>query len=110
MSATAKRPAIAIMGDAEQALRRLGNWRAIDEKADVTVHPYPLQGQALVEALLPADALVLVRDRTPIQAELLSQLPNLRYVVFTGSRNTTLDLASLSSRQIAVSHTEWGPS
>jgi phosphoglycerate dehydrogenase-like enzyme len=37
-------------------------------------------------------------------------LPQLRYVVFTGTRNTTLDVAALHARGIPVSHTEWGPS
>ena len=107
---TPARPTIALLGDAEQALRRLGNWQTIDAQANVVVHPWPLQGQALVDALKDADAAVLVRDRTPFDAVLLAQLPKLRYLVFTGTRNTTLDLAAMAARQIPVSHTDWGPS
>jgi phosphoglycerate dehydrogenase-like enzyme len=99
-----------VLGDAEQALRRLGDWRVIDALADVTVHHLPLRGEALVNALKDADAVVLVRDRTPVDAALLAALPKLRYLVFTGTRNTTLDLAALAARNIPVSHTEWGPS
>lgn len=110
MASPAGRPRIVVLGDAEQALRRLGDWCAIDALADVTVHQQPLREAALVEALQHADALVLVRDRTPLDAALLAQLPRLRYLVFTGTRNTTLDLAALAARQIPVSHTEWGPS
>ena len=109
MSAPA-RPTIALLGDAEQGLRRLGNWQTIDAQANVVVHPWPLQGQALVDALKDADAAVLVRDRTPFDAVLLAHLPKLRYLVFTGTRNTTLDLAAMAARQIPVSHTDWGPS
>lgn len=104
------RPRITIVGDAEQALRRLGDWRAIDAQADVTVHHLPLRGEALVSALKNAEAVVLVRDRTPFDAALLAALPKLRYLVFTGTRNATLDLAALATRDIPVSHTEWGPS
>ena len=104
------RPNITVVGDAEQALRRLGNWQAIDEQADVAVHHLPLQGAALVAALKDADVAVLVRDRTPFDAALLAQLPKLRYLIFTGTRNTTLDLAAMAARNIPVSHTEWGPS
>ena len=106
----ASRPRIVIAGDAEQALRRIGNWQAIDALADVSVYHQPLRGQQLVEALQDADAVVLVRDRTPIDAALLAQLPKLKYLVFTGTRNTTLDLTALAARSIPVSHTEWGPS
>ena len=104
------RPTIVVVGDAEQALRRLGDWRAIDAQADVTIHHLPLHGEALVQALQDADAVALVRDRTPFDAALLAALPKLRYLVFTGTRNTTLDLAALAARNIPVSHTEWGPS
>ncbi len=110
MTSTVMRPKIVILGDLEQALRRLGNWQAIDAQADVTVHHLPLQGAALVAALKDADAAVLVRDRTPFDAALLSQLPKLRYLVFTGSRNSTIDLAAFAARGVPVSHTEWGPS
>jgi phosphoglycerate dehydrogenase-like enzyme len=110
MTAQTSRPQIVIVGDAEQALRRLGDWRDIEAQADVTIHHQPLSGEALVEALQHADAVVLVRDRTPFDAALLTALPKLRYLVFTGTRNTTLDLAALAARHIPVSHTEWGPS
>lgn len=104
------RPKIVIVGDAEQALRRLGDWRAIDAQADVTVHHTPLSGNALVSALQDANVVVLVRDRTPMDAALVAALPKLRYLIFTGTRNATLDLAPLAARNIPVSHTEWGPS
>lgn len=104
------RPTIVVVGDAEQALRRLGDWRAIEASANVTIHHLPLHGKALVQALQDADAVVLVRDRTPFDAALLAALPKLRYLVFTGTRNTTLDLAALAARNTPVSHTEWGPS
>lgn len=103
-------PHIVVLGDTEQALRRLGDWTAIDLAARVTVHHEPLQGAPLLAALQEADVLVLLRDRVPLDAYTIAQLPRLRYLVFTGSRNTTLDTAALAARGVAVSHTEWGPS
>ncbi|MEY4345902.1 MAG: hypothetical protein RL032_1734 [Pseudomonadota bacterium] len=103
-------PRIVVLGDAEQALRRLGQWQSIDAMADVVVHHQPLRGETLIAALQDADVVVLVRDRTPFGAEQLARLPRLKYLVFTGTRNTTLDLAALAARGIPVSHTEWGPS
>ena len=104
------RPVIVVVGDAEQALRRLVDWAPIEALAEVTLHHQPLGGDALVDALKGADVVVLVRDRTPLDAALLARLPRLRYVIFTGTRNTTLDLQALAARGIPVSHTEWGPS
>ena len=103
-------PHIVVVGDTEQALRRLGHWETIEGQAQVSMHAGPLNGQPLVDALKDADAVVLLRDRTPFDAALLAQLPNLRYVIFTGSRNSTIDLPALAARDIPVSCTEWGPS
>lgn len=101
---------IVVLDDSERAMRRLADWRAIDAQAQVTIHHEPLSGTVLVDALKDADVVVLMRDRTPFTAELLAQLPKLRYLVFTGTRNAKLDLAALAARNIPVSGTEFGPS
>ena len=100
---------IVVLDDYEQALRRLADWRAIDARADVTVHAEKLRGERLEAALADADVLVLVRDRTPVRADLVARLPKLRYVVFTGARNTQLDAAALAARGIPVSNTGKDP-
>ena len=103
-------PRIVVVGDTERALRRLGHWQTIEGQAQVRMYVGSLNGQPLVDALKEADAVVLLRDRTPFDAALLAQLPHLRYVIFTGSRNSTIDLHALAARGIPVSCTEWGPS
>ena len=108
MSATRLR--IVVLDDYERALRRLADWSEIDRLANVEMHHEPLRGEALYAALADADAIVLVRDRTPLRADLIERLPKLRYVIFTGARNTALDAAALAARRVPVSHTEWGPS
>ena len=104
------RPKICVLADMEQALPRLADWSDIHALADVEFINDPPSGEALRARIADADALVLMRDRVPLNAALVAQLPQLRYVVFTGTRNTTLDLAALQARGIPVSHTEWGPS
>ncbi|MFI5444515.1 D-2-hydroxyacid dehydrogenase family protein [Polaromonas sp. UC242_47] len=104
------RPHIVVLDDSERALRRLADWGRIDAQADVSIHHAALSGSALVAALKDADVIVLMRDRTPFTAELLAQLPKLRYLVFTGTRNAKLDLAALAARKIPVSCTKFGPS
>jgi len=104
------RPKICVLADMEQALPRLADWSDIHALADVEFINDPPSGEALRARIADAEALVLMRDRVPLNAALVAQLPRLRYVVFTGTRNTTLDLAALQARGIPVSHTEWGPS
>lgn len=100
------RQRIVVLDDYEQAMRRYADWSAIDGKADVTVHHEKLRGEALLAAIADADAIGVVRDRTPFKADLLAQLPRLRYLVFTGARNTQLDAKAFAARGIPVSHTE----
>ncbi len=106
----AERPRIVVLDDYERALRSLADWSEIDRLADVQIYHDPLRGDALHAALAGADAIVLVRDRTPFRSALIERLPKLRYLIFTGARNAALDAAALLARQIPVSHTEWGPS
>jgi phosphoglycerate dehydrogenase-like enzyme len=104
------RPTIVVLDDYERALRRLADWSEIDRLAEVRVFHEPLRGDVLHAALAHADAIVLMRDRTPLAASLIARLPQLKLVVFTGSRNATLDAAALAARGVPVCHTEWGPS
>lgn len=103
------RPRIVVLDDYERAMRSHADWSAIDAKADVSVHHEKLRGEALLAAIAQADAIATVRDRTPFRAELLAKLPKLRYLVFTGARNTQLDAAAFAARGIPVSHTGKDP-
>lgn len=97
------RPIIVMLDDYERSFRALADWSGIDRLASVRVEHAPLYGDALLAALVDASAIVLQRDRTPFPGELIGQLPKLEYLVFTGSRNTTLDLDALNQRGIPVS-------
>ena len=99
-----------MLDDYERALRCLADWSEIDRRGDVDIYHDPLRGDTLYAAIAAADVIVLVRDRTPLRAELIKRLPKLRYVIFTGARNSALDATALAARGIPVSHTEWGPS
>ncbi len=104
------RPRIAVLDDYEQLLRKSGDWAAVDALAEVVVHHERLRGEKLLAAIRDADAIVLIRDRTPFKAELLAQLPKLRFFTFTGGRNTTMDAAAFKARGIPVANTEMGQS
>ncbi|CAN5780122.1 D-2-hydroxyacid dehydrogenase family protein [soil metagenome] len=104
------RPLVVLLDDYEHAARRLADWSAVEALADLRIHHAPLRGDALREALHDADALLLMRDRTPVDAALIDAMPKLAYVAFTGTRNNALDLAAMQRRGVPVGFTEWGPS
>ena len=74
------------------------------------VHTGKLRGDELLGAIKDAEAIVVVRDRTPFKAELVAKLPKLKLFVFTGARNTQLDVAAMAARGIPIGCTEMGES
>lgn len=103
-------PSVVVLDDWEHSLARLVDWPEIRRHADVTIHSQPLQGEALLQAMGGAQCVVLFRDRTPVDAQLLARLPALRQIISTGTRNQKLDSEAARARGIEVRFTEWGPS
>ena len=96
---------IVVLDDYEDSLRRTADWSPVQAKADVTFHTQRLRGDALVDAVKDANAIVLIRDRTPFKADLIAKLPKLELFIFTGGRNTQLDFAAMAARGIPVANT-----
>ncbi len=61
---------------------------------------------ALVERLEPYDAVVVMRERTPLPRQVLTRLPRLRLVVTTGRRNPSIDTAAAAEAGIIVCGTD----
>ena len=75
--------------------------------ADVTVDVFhdTIAGTALVERLQPYDIICMMRERTPIDAALMDQLPNLKGIITSGMRNAALDIDAAKSRGLMLSGT-----
>ena len=100
-----EKPLIVVLDDYEDSLRRTADWSEVEKLARVDHHTERLRGDALLDAVKDADAIVLIRDRTPFKADLLAKMPKLKLFIFTGGRNTQLDFASLAARNIPVTNT-----
>lgn len=103
-------PNIVILGDYERALRRFSKWDKLEQQTKLTIHHEPLRNEALFEAVKDADAIAIVRDRTPFNEAMIARLPKLKFLMFTGERNGTLEAAALVSRNIPMGCTAGGPS
>jgi phosphoglycerate dehydrogenase-like enzyme len=104
------RPRVVVLDDYEDSLRKTADWGPVEARADVAVHTQRLRGDPLLDAIRDADAVVVIRDRTPFPAELIAKLPKLKLFVFTGARNMQLDTAAMAARGIPIGHTEMGES
>ena len=91
---------IIVLDDYQQVAAKHADWDSLG--AEVTFVDRHLEGNALVAALQPAQVVVAMRERTPITAELLAQLPELQLIVTTGRRNASIDVAAARERGIPV--------
>lgn len=104
------KPTIVVLDDWENVLRDRVDWRAIRSQANVIIHNTSLRRHDLPAALASAQVLVVFRDRTPVDADLMARLPGLQRIISTGARNRTLDTEAAKQAGISVGHTAWGPS
>lgn len=97
---------IAILDDYQQIALAMADWSAIAHQAQITVFNDHLADAAEVAARLqPFQVLCLMRERTPLDREVLCQLKNLKLIVSTGQRNASLDTAACKELGIEVAAT-----
>lgn len=75
---------IAILDDYQDAVRKLNCFQMLADH-DVKIFNNTVRGLGqLASRLAEVEALVLIRERTPISSQLLSKLPHLRMISQTG--------------------------
>jgi D-3-phosphoglycerate dehydrogenase len=93
---------IVIPDDYQDAVRRLDCFAKL-RGHDVTVfHDTARDLVTLEQRFRDADALVLIRERTAINDELLSRLPRLRLISQTGKGASHIDVEACTRRGVAV--------
>jgi phosphoglycerate dehydrogenase-like enzyme len=102
---------IAILDDYQNAALNMADWSALAARADITVfNDHVADPAAVVERLLPFDVVCVMRERTPLPREIIQQLPRLKLIASTGSRNASIDVAAAKERGIEVTATGYGSS
>jgi phosphoglycerate dehydrogenase-like enzyme len=110
--AQTKRLTIAILDDYQGVARELADWSRLEAAGhEITVFREHLgfDDDAVVAALEPFDVVVAMRERTPLRAERLERLPNLKLIVSTGRRNASIDLKTTPLKGITVCGTGYLP-
>jgi phosphoglycerate dehydrogenase-like enzyme len=97
---------IAILDDYQKVALSITDWSAVAKKADITVfNDHIDQADALIERLLPFDAICVMRERTPLRRDIIERLPRLKFIASTGPRNISIDMAAAKERGISVANT-----
>lgn len=95
-----------VLDDYQGVALESADWSVLDGRVAVSVCRERLTGPDLVAALVDAEIVVLMRERTPLTADLLGRLPRLRLLVTTGRRNASIDLDACRERGLPVMGTE----
>ena len=101
---------VAILDDYQSAFEHIIEAGKYKDKYDFKVFNEPfVSGAEAGVALQEFDALLIMRERTPITKSLLEDLPNLKYLMTSGMRNNAIDLEATKARNIFVCGTEINP-
>lgn len=94
---------VAILDDYQSVIATLGCYTKL-AKHDVRIfHDSVKETGALAERIGNAEALVLTRERTPVDEPLIAKLPSLRLISQTGKNAPHIDMAACTRRGIVVS-------
>jgi phosphoglycerate dehydrogenase-like enzyme len=101
---------VAILDDYQGVALDSADWSAVQARGDVTAYRDHLADEgAVADRLQDADAVILMRERTPFPRSLFERLPNLRLLVTAGMRNASIDLPAAADHGVTVCGTEGEP-
>ena len=99
---------IAILDDYQNKSLEMADWSEVEKLADITVfNDHLADAASVIKRLMPFDIVCIMRERTPLTAEILEQLPQLKLIVSTGSRNASIDAEACAKKNITILHTNY---
>lgn len=97
----------AVLDDYQNVALQMADWSKVASEVDVKVFNSGLGDLDAVARTLQGFAIVcLMRERTPFPRALIEKLPDLKFLVTTGARNASIDVAAAKERGIVVCGTE----
>jgi phosphoglycerate dehydrogenase-like enzyme len=97
-----------VLDDYQKVALSMADWSVLEDRATVTVFAeYLSEVDTLVARLQPFEVVCVMRERTPMTADIITRLPKLRLIASTGPRNASIDLAEATKRGIEVVHTSY---
>ena len=98
---------VAILDDYQKVSEQFINIEKLSGKYEIKIFSEPFVDEAdALEQLSDFEALLIMRERTPITKNLIENLTKLKFIITSGLRNKSIDLDSAKKRKIIVSGTE----
>tara|TARA_B100001057_G_scaffold156464_1_gene156903 strand:+ start:173 stop:1123 length:951 start_codon:yes stop_codon:yes gene_type:complete len=101
---------VAVLDDYQNVFTQIINISDYKSKYEFTIFSDPFQNELeTIESLKKFEVLFIMRERTKMTKSLISNLPNLRFIMTSGTRNKAIDLDAAKEKKIVVCGTEINP-
>ena len=98
---------VAILDDYQNISQQFVDLEKLSGKYEFKIFSEPFLEEAdAIEQLAEFEALMIMRERTPISKNLIDNLDNLKFIITSGLRNKSIDLDAAKKRKIIVCGTE----
>ncbi|MDB0053760.1 D-2-hydroxyacid dehydrogenase family protein [Candidatus Pelagibacter sp.] len=98
---------VAILDDYQNVSQEFVDLKKLSGKYEFKIFSEPFLDEAdAIEQLADFEALLIMRERTPITKNLIDNLNDLKFIITSGLRNRSIDLEAAKRRKIIVCGTE----
>jgi phosphoglycerate dehydrogenase-like enzyme len=98
---------VAILDDYQNVSQQFIDLEKLSGKYEIKIFIEPLVDEAdVIEQLSDFEALLVMRERTPITKNIIENLTKLKFIITSGLRNKSIDLEAAKKRKIIVCGTE----
>jgi len=98
---------VAILDDYQNVSQQFIDLEKLSGKYEIKIFSEPFVDEAdVIEQLSDFEALLVMRERTPITKKIIEGLTKLKFIITSGLRNKSIDLEAAKKRKIIVCGTE----
>jgi len=98
---------VAILDDYQNVSQQFVDLEKLSGKYEFKIFSEPFKDEAdTLEQLADFEALLIMRERTPMTKNIIDNLSKLKFIITSGTRNNSIDLESAKKRKVIVCGTE----
>ncbi len=98
---------VAILDDYQNVSQQFIDLEKLSGKYEIKIFSEPFVDEAdVIEQLSDFEALLVMRERTPITKKIIENLTKLKFIITSGLRNKSIDLEAAQKKKIIVCGTE----
>ena len=98
---------VAILDDYQNVSQQFVNIENLSGKYEIKIFSEPFIDEAdAIDQLSEFEALLIMRERTPMSKNLIDNLSKLKFIITSGTRNNSIDLEAAKKEKIIVCGTE----